>query len=179
VEVPLHRRVEAGDLLGSVPGDAIGDARRRREAGVEPRQPGQGRLEAEVVRPVGDGGEDVEARLAELQAIEGDSQVILRELPGALVVARLAAGDAPEEDRRLPPALALEEEPGHPCLGARRPGDDGSVLAGARRDDRRLVALAGRCRAAHRQDDGRCEGEGEEGARHERRSGRRAGEMGR
>ena len=49
------------------------------------------------------------ARLVELEAVERDREVVLRELLVALVVARLALVDAIESERGVAPLLAVEE----------------------------------------------------------------------
>jgi hypothetical protein len=62
-----------------------------------------------VVLLVGDLGEDRVARLEELQAVERDREVVLRDLLVALVVARLAVDHALQHERGLAPAFGVEE----------------------------------------------------------------------
>ena len=62
-----------------------------------------------MVRLVGDLGEDAVRTLVELEAVERDREVVLRELLVALVVARLTLVDAIESGRGIAPLLAVEE----------------------------------------------------------------------
>ena len=67
------------------------------------------------------------ARLVELQAIEGDRQVILRDLLVACVVARVS-GDHPLQDQRgLTPFLGVEEALALSTFFAHLAGSDGLV----------------------------------------------------
>ena len=87
-------------------------------------EPEQRLVELEVVRLVGDLGEDAVARLVELEAVERDREVILRDLLVALVVARLALVDAVEAEGGFAPALAVEEALGGGGLFGHLPGGD-------------------------------------------------------
>ena len=109
VEIALLRVVETRDLLVVVLTDALDDVGRLGELRRELRQPEERLVELEVVRLVGDLGEDAVARLVELEAVERDREVVLRDLLVALVVAGLALVDAVEA--RAPPrsTLAVEE----------------------------------------------------------------------
>ena len=96
VEVALLRVVEARDLLVGVLADALDDVGRLGQLRGELGQPEQRLVELQVVRLVGDLGEDGVARLVELQAVERDREVVLRDLLVAVVVARFALEDAIE-----------------------------------------------------------------------------------
>ncbi len=109
VEVELLRVVEPRDRLACVLADALDDVGGLGELRGELREPEQRLVELEVVRLVGDLGEDGVARLVELEAVERDREVVLRDLPVARVVARLALVDAVERQRAVAPLLAVEE----------------------------------------------------------------------
>ena len=68
------------------------------------------------------------ARLVELQAVERDREVVLRELLVAVVVARLAVDDAIERQRGFAPALAVEEALRLRGLLGHLSGDDRACL---------------------------------------------------
>ena len=96
VELALLRVVERAICVVVVLADALDDVGGLGQVRRELREPEQRLVELEVVRLVGDLGEDAVARLVELEAVERDREVVLRELLVALVVARLALVDAVE-----------------------------------------------------------------------------------
>ena len=141
VQIPLIGIVKPGNLLVVVLADPLDDVRRLRKIGGELGQPEERFVELQVVRLVGDLAEDAVRRLVELEAVERDREVILRELLVPLVVARLALVDAVERERSVGPLLAIEQALGlrgllrHlPGLGRRRVVDGlgGSPLRGCR-----------------------------------------------
>ena len=89
--------------------DALDDVGGLGQVGRELREPQQGLVELEVVRLVRDLGEDAVRGLVELEAVERDREVVLRELLVALVVPRLTLVDAVERERGIAPLLAVEE----------------------------------------------------------------------
>jgi hypothetical protein len=109
VQVALVVVVELLDLRVVVLAHALDDVGRLGQVGRELREPEERLVELEVVRLVGDLGEDAVRGLVELQAVERDREVVLRELLVALVVLGLALVDAVEPERRVEPLLAVEE----------------------------------------------------------------------
>src|SRR5207302_3199340 len=139
VQLALVRVVELVDRAVVVLADALDDVRRLRKVRRELREPEERLVELEVIRLVGDLGEDAVCALIELEAVERDREVVLRELLVAFVVAGLALVDAVEGQRRIAPLFAVEE-----ALGLR------GLLAHLTRDGRRArcgrrSATCGRC----------------------------------
>src|SRR6185369_15608875 len=129
VEIDLLRILETRDGVAGVLTDALDDVGRLGELRRELRQPEQRLVELEVVRLVGDLGEDPVARLEELEAVERDREVVLRDLAVTRIVARLTLVNAVEAESRFAPALTVEESLRGRCLFGHLTGSDRSCAS--------------------------------------------------